>query len=873
MSMEADQSHVADVCAEIKAYTASNGNGQLPEAETDDLSVDYPAAHETVAEFAERIGGAVVEHAKTNGKPPRPADARITPDLIENIPPELRERKICVVWRWVFSREKNKYDKPPVCPYTGHDIDATDPANWMMLEDARAATEKNRALSGVGIALGAKDNRVGIVGIDLDNCLDEWDQPNEEAAKIVRDLNSYTERTPSGKGLRVLIWGDKPGAKCRTSKRPGIEIYEHERYLTVTGRHLEKTPTAIARRQAELEALYFETFPDEKQPAASKPDPLEQTVRLTATTDDEIVEKARQNEKNGTAFSALFDQGDTSAHAGDDSAADLALCNYLAFWFNKDAARMERAFSASALGQREKWKNREDYRKATIDAAIAGLSGEGYNPQANGKAKKAAGNPKKPRGSSVSPSVSLAANLTEWGNAKRLIRDHGQNLRYSKSLGWFEWDGCRWKPDQTGAIWARAKDTVRQLGMEAANTVDDKQRQATLRWALDSEQKKIMSAMIELAWSEPGVSILPDQLDADPWALNTPSGTVDLKTGALRPHQQSDLISKITSVPYDPKADCPRWKNTLSEIFANDPIMVAYLQRALGYSISGFIGEHALFLCHGTGRNGKNTVLDTVGTILRDYATIANPRTFLTIGQNDHLAMIADLMGRRFVPTDEVEEGEQLAESMVKRLTGNKTLKARFMHKNPFEFPVLFKVWMLANCKPEIQGQDEGIWSRIRLIPFEVYFPPEKRIKGLSDILIAEEGPGILRWLVDGCLLWQKHGLAEPEKVKNAIREYRSEQNVLMDFISQCCDSFLHNETLREQVRVNFSDLYGRYAAWCKENGEKKVLTARKFGLKLTPLGYRPHDSNGKTVRLGLKLKDRPKTTSGADDQGKASVV
>lgn len=455
-------------------------------------------------------------------------------------------------------------------------------------------------------------------------------------------------------------------------------------------------------------------------------------------------------------------------------------------------------------------------------------------------------------------------NLTEWGNAKRLVAAHGKRLRYCKPLGlWLEWDGTRWRPDQTGAIWRWAKETVRALGHEAANTADDKHRRAVLLWALKSEEKKVMGAMIELAWSEPGISIMPDELDREPWLLNTPTGTIDLKTGELRPHRQEDLITKITSVPFDPKADCPKWKKTLREIFADDDAMVAYVQRALGYSLTGVIREHALFLCHGTGRNGKNTVLDTVATILSDYATIANPRTFLTAGQNDHLAMVADLMGRRFVPTDEVDEGEQLAESMVKRLTGNKMLKARFMHKNPFEFPVLFKVWMLANSKPEIQGQDEGIWSRIRLIPFEVYFPPEKRIKGLGDILLAKEGPGILKWLVDGCLEWQRIGLAEPDKVLNAVKEYRSEQNVLMDFLGQCVKSYLDNETLREQAKEKFGILYGRYVSWCKDNGEKKILTSRKFGLKLTPLGYKPHESNGVSYRLGLNLKDNDNKPSG----------
>jgi P4 family phage/plasmid primase-like protien len=446
--------------------------------------------------------------------------------------------------------------------------------------------------------------------------------------------------------------------------------------------------------------------------------------------------------------------------------------------------------------------------------------------------------------------------LTELGNARRLVAAHGTRLRYSRPLNqWFDWDGCRWCPDQSGAVWRRAKDTVRRLGHEAAEAATDQQRKATLQWALKSEERKVIAAMIELAWSEPSVAIMPEELDRDPWLLNTPSGTVDLKTGKLRPHRQEDLISKITRVPFDSKADYSRWRKTVSEIFAGDEEMVAYVKRALGYSLTGVIHEHALFLCYGTGRNGKNTVLDTVQTILGDYATITNPRTFLAIGKNDHLAMIADLMGRRFVPTDEVEEGEELAESMVKRLTGNKILKARFMHRNPFEFPALFKVWMLANSKPEIHGQDEGIWSRIRVIPFEVYFPPERRIKGLSDILIAEEGPGILRWLVEGCLEWQRIGLAEPRKILDAIKSYRNEQDVIGDFIDQCCESFLDHPTLRTSARVKSSELYGRYADWSKENGEKKVLTNRQFSSKITNRGYELRASNGVYYRYGITVR------------------
>ena len=233
------------------------------------------------------------------------------------------------------------------------------------------------------------------------------------------------------------------------------------------------------------------------------------------------------------------------------------------------------------------------------------------------------------------PSADQPINATELGNARRLIAEHGHLLRYTKSTGWHEWDGTRWNLDQTGAIWARrqGRKSSWKLGREASETEDKDDRKNLLKWAIKSEERKVLGATIDLAWSEPGISILSEELDADPSVLNTPSGTVpDLEDRAdsgpiARPGSH---LEDYVKVPFDPKAECPKWDKALLEILGGDPEMVAYVKRALGYSLTGFIGEHALFLCYGTKRNGKNTVLDTVATILKDYATVANPRTFPT---------------------------------------------------------------------------------------------------------------------------------------------------------------------------------------------------------------------------------------------------
>jgi putative DNA primase/helicase len=447
-------------------------------------------------------------------------------------------------------------------------------------------------------------------------------------------------------------------------------------------------------------------------------------------------------------------------------------------------------------------------------------------------------------------------NLTELGNARRLVARFGDQVRYSKAHGgWFQWDGVRWRPDQTGSIWRLAKDVVRLLGAEAASTIFDRRRQAILRWALKSEERKSIAAMIDLAWSEPGIALMPDDFDRDPWLLNTPSGTVDLRCGDMRPHDQADLLSKMTSVPFDPAAKCSKWLAALRKSFKENEGLIAYVQRALGYSLTGNAGEHCLFLCYGTGRNGKNTILDTAHAILGDYATVSDPRIFRASNMRDHPAGLADLMGRRFVPTSEIEEGERLAESLVKRVTGDKVIKARFMRQNWFEFPVLFKVWLLCNDKPEIRGRDEGIWSRIRMIPFDVVIEERERIKNYSDILVREEGPGILNWLVEGCLQWQQQGLNEPKEVVNAGQAYRSEQDLVKQFVDECCDSFLDMPHIQPAPRERVHALYDSYVKWCQRSGEKDVLTSRKFGLALTPLGYKPDEGNSVRYRLGLLLK------------------
>ena len=465
--------------------------------------------------------------------------------------------------------------------------------------------------------------------------------------------------------------------------------------------------------------------------------------------------------------------------------------------------------------------------------------------------------------------------LTEWGNAKRMVKQFGGKMRFCyPNSKWMVWDGHRWTDDEKGEVWRMAKSTVRGIPLEALESEDSQYRQEILRWAARSEGARTIKSTVELAWSEPGIGAMPDDFDRDCYLLNCPNGVVDLITGVIRPQKPEDLLSKSTAVKYDPTHPCPRWLAVLDDIFASDQTLIAYFQRACGYSLTGDTGEHCLFFCYGTGRNGKNTVLDTIRDVLGEpgssYAAVADPKIFLAAGQNEHPAAIAALVGKRMVVTSEVDANQEFAQGLVKRLTGERTMKTRFMRGNWFEFNVQFKIWMQANAKPDISGTDEGIWSRIRIIPFDVFIPVEKRVKGLSEILVREEGPGILAWLVDGCRRWKQIGLAEPEKVTEATRNYRTEQDVIGMFLEQCTKSWLGYEGAGHLPSERAAKVYARYAEWCEASGERDTLTSRKFGAELEKRGYPLKGRNGHQCRLGITLCERDNESSGDPTQSTA---
>lgn len=432
--------------------------------------------------------------------------------------------------------------------------------------------------------------------------------------------------------------------------------------------------------------------------------------------------------------------------------------------------------------------------------------------------------------------------LTEMWLAERFVDEHGDDVRHSRAIGWYVWDGCRWAVDDTGEIHRRIKLTVRNLYRAAADEDDPSMRHALVKFAQTCERHARVVATTSLAASELPVPVRIGDLDAYPWLLGTPKGTVDLQTGKMRENRRTDLLTKSTAFGPDMAGTAPRWTAFLEDIFAGDDDLIGFVQRALGSMLAGTIREHVLHILFGKGANGKTTLVEVVKTILGDYAMVAAPR-LLMLKHDSHPAELADLRGMRLVACVESGEGRRLDEERVKQLCGGDTIKARMLYHDFFEFTPTHTLLLATNHKPEIKGQDLAIWRRIRLWPFEVTVEPERQDLELKDKLLLE-GSAILGWLVRGCLDWQECGLDEPQAVSASTQDYRADQDIVQWFINEYC-------IVDPMERVLVGDLYKVYIEWA---GEKQT-SRRRFGDRLRDRGYENvRGSKGKHYWIGLKL-------------------
>lgn len=742
--------------------------------------------------------------------------------LADNIPLVMRDSSRWLGWRWEADIAAGKWNKPPIDICRDRKGSSTNAATWCDFPTALSAAESS-FVDGIGFALGD-----GFCGVDFDNCRNRATGiiAADVQAYIAR-LNTYGEVSPSGEGAKLIQLGTLPkGGRAHGQ----VEMYDGGRYFTVTGHRLDGCPIELSRNAAALAAVHQELIEAHKNVNQCRHDSrlddrelaLAALEALSAARADDYHDWLLVGMALHAADSGLLDAWDTWSQKSDKYAAGCCAPKWQSFngsavglgslihWARQDGWTPPRAQSRT--------KKTRTWENAAARAEDNG-SGERFIPR---------------------PS-------TDLGNAERFVSQHGSRVRYVATWDkWLCWDGTRWRIDLTREVWRMAKKTVRSIYGEVAKVAkapeasrDDLQE--LTEWAKASERRERIGALLALAANEEVVAIDHTALDADPWLLNCTNGTLDLRTGELRPHDPADLLTKSTNIEYpiEPGEDTPIWDEFLESTFLANGELIRFLQRMIGYAAAGVIQEHVLAILWGTGSNGKSTFLNAILDSLGDYGFQA-PQGFLMVKRGaTHPTELTDLFGARFVSIAETQDGQRLDEGLVKMLTGGERIRARRMREDFWEFAPTHTPFLATNYKPVVRGGDYGIWRRLKLIPFTAMFvdPTEAaehpgaplKDRELAVKLKAETG-GILKWIVAGCLAWQREGLNPPQAVVGATKAYKEESDTFKTWIDDQCEVYPGAEW-------KASAAFKSYRDWCEETGEKSV-SKNKFAEKVEEAGF-----------------------------------
>lgn len=442
----------------------------------------------------------------------------------------------------------------------------------------------------------------------------------------------------------------------------------------------------------------------------------------------------------------------------------------------------------------------------------------------------------------------LAQGINDHFHAGAIVTLFGDRILHCRKLGGFlTWNGFRWKDDDSGEMWRYALCAAATIHMTAKDVESDNRRARLKRWALQAERRRDIENALRQLQSHTKIAAGVDEFDRDPWLFTVKNGTIDLRTGELREHRREDRITKLAPVEYDPACGQPRlWLRFLSEIFDGNAQLLDFVQRACGYALSGSACEQKLFFLHGEGANGKTTFLETLMRVMGGYACRLPATVLFSSSSRARASTLGELRGRRLAVTGELESGRRLAEARAKEITGGDRLPGGHTRRTRFDFEPTHTLFVCGNHLPTVRGRDHAIWRRIDLIPFAVTIPEQCQDKDLRRKLLAE-APGILNWLVAGCIEWRRKGLAEPPEVTEATREYRSNMDILGDFLSERC-------VTSPDAEVTSSELFRAYDEWCEKNGERR-MSATALGLRLKERGFASKRTRGARVWGGIDLR------------------
>lgn len=727
---------------------------------------------------------------------------------IENIPQELKKQKNWVCW--VGS------DKIPKNAYTGKNAQSNNPDTWATFDVAVEACTKY-SFDGLGFMFSAP-----YFGVDLDHCLDNIDFCDE----FVETLQSYAEISKSGTGLHIICKGRLPeGAR----RKGGVEMYAGGRYFICTGNIYNKNYTEIRDCTETVKVLHSKYLPDNTPKIVST-----RSSAPMALTDQELIDKARES-KTGSLFSMLYN-GQWSGLFSSQSEADLSFCNQLAFWTGCNIEQMDRIFRSSGL-MRDKWDKNiggQTYGNKTIHKSIASCS-ETYNPALHSDETSLALSFFRGNSTSTTDATPKVSHydMTDTGNANRLYDKYGKIIRFSYNRKkWYFWDGKLWNLDESGEIKKLADNICEDLKKEAWEIQDDSLQDKALKFARKTASSSSKEAMIKECQHLKDIPASPDSFDSYTDYLNCQNGIINLRNGELIPHDPAFMMSKICNAEYDVQHRAPsRWLSFLNDVTNGNTELQDYIQKCVGYSISGSNKEQCAYFLYGLGNNGKSTFLDTISDLLGGYSSNTQPDTIMLqsrLGSSGGGANsdIARLKSARFVTCEEPTEGVRLNEGLLKQLTGGGKITCRFLYGDEFEYTPEFKIWVATNHKPTVRGTDLGIWRRIKLIPFEVNIPKEKVDKNLKYKL-RREFPQILAWAVEGCIKWQKEGIQEPQCVVDATKDYKQEMDLIAGFVEQCIVI-----DYEPNAKIMASEIFSVYSKWAKTNNEYE-MSSKKFFVEL----------------------------------------
>ena len=716
----------------------------------------------------------------------------------------------------------NKVPKSPL--YNGN-ASPTDSSTWGTYEQAVNAC-KQYNYSGIGFVFTAESD---FCGIDIDHCIDENGEINKNALDIIDTMDSYAEISPSGTGVHIIYKGkvhDDWKKKKTNALGEGVhlEMYQKDRYFTVTENRFNTSDVNEREKYAEL--IYKAYMQAAEKPKLTEKAP-EKSVKHLTLTDRDIIDKA-MNSSSGMKFSRLFN-GDTSDYDNDDSRADMAFCSMLAFWCQKDIDMMDRIFRQSGL-MRDKWDEkhgRDTYGNITLQKAIESCTNT-YSPTAPKDDEFFVNFESKPKANKTK-----LYSLDDTGNAERMSDMFGEAIRYNYTdKRWMLYNKNKWIYDDSGYIGKFIDKSIEAMKQEKDWYIqqdkenNDENQTRFKTWEKHYKKSRSNSAKTALDKEvRHYVPVTPNLLDRHKMLLNTPTGVIDLNDFSVRKATPKDYFTKSVTANFDKNAKCPLWDKFLETIFDNDKDLIRYVQKAVGYSLTGSTAEQCAFFLYGTGRNGKSTFIDVLRELFGDYARNIQPETIMIKNNNGINSDIARLKGARLVTTVEPNEGLKLNEGLLKQLTGGDIITARKLYAEEFEFKAEFKLWMATNHKPIIRGTDLGIWRRVHMIPFTVVIPENEVDKQLTEKLM-QELDGIFVWALRGLAMYNKEGLKMPSAVQQAVDEYKKEMDVVSRFLDECTEKAFAKS-------VKAGDLFKAYVEWCDTNSEYKMSNT-KFGKEIT---------------------------------------